>query len=471
MFTHTEEVLHSVTPPIHLSTSWTKYSDHHPDRTLQSYTRTVNPNFAHLEEAIQKIYSTSKTVLTCSGMAAISATLNSFLDFSQPSFLSILADNELYCDTERLLKNLSLKFSVNVTQLDLTDLKAVSQYCEEWKKKYPKQNGSGKGAKTSQQKKSEDKDSVGSNSDDNVSSQEKQSRLLLFTESCSNPSGRLIDTVSLWKSFHDNKIEVIIIVDNSWLSGIYNPFDYKADVVIESLSKYIGGGDLIMGAVTGRSGKIMNPIMYYTYANGIRTSPFDAYNALKSMQTLLLRLQKSGTITIQLAQWLETLPCVKKVLYPLLPSHPTYEIAKKCLPLTGPSVLYFLLPCDKKTAIAVMDSSEKILFATSYGKPETLFDPYPNETTEGTWVRLAIGYAVEMEVMKNELARMFSTQLSVEVKKLNKNEYKKLEEIPVDSDDYSNTFLIYGNGNFVPLKEYLKYKAGQVGVYKWIKKK
>jgi cystathionine beta-lyase/cystathionine gamma-synthase len=88
----------------------------------------------------------------------------------------------------------------------------------------------------------------------------------------------MIDTKVISKRFKELKQNVTIVVDNSWLSATYNPLDYNADVLVESLSKYMGGGDLIMGMVTGRNGGLLNTIMKYAHENGIRTSQFDAYS-------------------------------------------------------------------------------------------------------------------------------------------------------------------------------------------------
>ena len=59
--------------------------------------------------------------------------------------------------------------------------------------------------------------------------------------------------------------------------------DHGATVIVESMSKYMGGGDVIMGMVTGKKSSVMDQIKTYAYHNGIRTSPFDAYTATRSL--------------------------------------------------------------------------------------------------------------------------------------------------------------------------------------------
>jgi cystathionine beta-lyase/cystathionine gamma-synthase len=148
-------------------------------------------------------------------------------------------------------------------------------------------------------------------------------------------------------------------------------------------------------------------------------------------------------------------------MYPLLESHPTHNIAKNLIKIS-PSIIYFLLDSKRDVAIKMMDSSNVILYATSYGKAHTLFDPYPRETPEGTWIRLAIGYGMELDEVVNELTKMLLNIFATQIKEVSKKDYDSLEEL---NDE--KMFLVYTNNNIVPLKNYKLHKASKVIVYKW----
>ena len=237
---------------------------------------------------------------------------------------------------------------------------------------------------------------------------------ILFCESCSNPSGRMIPIHSIAKMCQKElENRFCLVVDNSWLSILFNPLDVGAHIMIESASKYMGGGDIIMGIVTTREEKWFTPIKTLTKQYGIRVSPTDAYTLCKALETLEMRVKKSAATTLQIAKWMESKDAprmIEKVQYPLLASHATYDVAKTLLASErGPSVLIFRVPEDRKACIGRIDQSSVIHFATSYGKSLSLFDPWPKRCKEGTWIRLAIGFAQTFEEIRDELIRLFNS--------------------------------------------------------------
>lgn len=396
METHAEFLSHSVSPPIFLSSTWQKRTGQHANRTQYSYSRNRNPNFSMLETAINKIYGSTETVLACSGMAAISMILNTVYQAESESrakaqaqgdptnpetskSMVFLADTELYSGTTKLLKEMPRFHSdLMVEFVDLTNPSAVQAAFTVF-----------------------------------------GSRIrLVFSESCSNPSGRLINSRWLVETYRPVS-NFILVIDNSWLSSLYNPFNYGADLVMESLSKYMGGGDVIAGMVCGRNKEIMTALRQYAHHNGIRMSPFDAHVVMKSLETLKFKMHQVSQSALVVAKWLATSPVVSHVCYPMLPNSPSYELAQKLLVHGGPGILFFHVPLPLGQAQKMMDSSPIILYATSYGKAETLFDPYPimgksddhpnpiKPGVCGTWIRLALGFASEPQEIIHELKRLF----------------------------------------------------------------
>ena len=366
----TERTDHAVVVPIYTTSTYLKQSPHHPSRSSLVYARMTCPNFTEAEKLICEIYQSKYALLVPSGLNALTCVMEGLCDWGDK--ITILADIELYCSSRYFLLYLMKRNvkKVHVDFVDFTDTKKLDLRLEK-----------------------------------------KSNKHILYCESCSNPSGRMIplDQISAMAQKH-LKDDVCLVVDNSWLSSLFNPFDHGTDILIESASKYMGGGDIIMGIVTTRDKKWFDPVKNYTRQCGIRVAPTDAYTLCKSVETLNMRVKQSSEITMQLASFLESeeRPCrVNGVMYPLLASHPTFHVAKSLLKKGGPSVLIFCVDGDSKTVTSQIDQSSKILFATSYGKATSLFDPWPKQKSDGTWIRLAVGFKQSFEEIRDELQSLF----------------------------------------------------------------
>eukprot|EP00435_Cladocopium_sp_Y103_P046154 s125_g13.t1 len=123
--------------------------------------------------------------------------------------------------------------------------------------------------------------------------------------------------------------------DNTWLSGaLFNPLEHGADLVVESLTKYISAGRCIGGAVLGVN-SLMAPILSWIKAFGMFVAADHCELFLDSLRSLHARMQATSQAAQMMAKHLEAHPAVNRVMYPLLPSHPTSSIASRALSLTG----------------------------------------------------------------------------------------------------------------------------------------
>ena len=195
----------------------------------------------------------------------------------------------------------------------------------------------------------------------------------VWVETIANPSCSVPDIKAIAELC--NGAGVPFIVDNTWGCGGYlcRPLTLGADIVVHSATKWIGGhGTFIGGAIVeagrfdwaaqpgrfpafvkpdtrGRSYVSRAPETAFTlraydlglFTMGMTLSPYTASLALQGLETLPLRVQRSCDTTVKLAQWLEDQPEVKRVLYPGLPSHPSYEVAKRTLANGSGAVLSF----------------------------------------------------------------------------------------------------------------------------------
>ena len=118
-----------------------------------------------------------------------------------------------------------------------------------------------------------------------------------------------------------------VIVDNTWATPVFcNPIKLGADVVVHSLSKYIGGhSDLILGAVVSNAGGLSN-IVRTAQEEGYSIGADDAYVALRGLRTLAVRLDKHQASALEVAKWLSKRPEIAAVHHPALASRSMQQI-------------------------------------------------------------------------------------------------------------------------------------------------
>lgn len=151
----------------------------------------------------------------------------------------------------------------------------------------------------------------------------------VFIETPSNPMLDIVDIAMVSNLAH--LVGATVIVDNVMASPILQkPLELGADVVMYSATKHIDGqGRVLAGAILGSFSYIhekLNPFVRHT---GPSISPFNAWVLVKSLETMSMRVEKMSNSAQTLAQYLETCPQIKSVLYPGLKSHAGYDIAQK----------------------------------------------------------------------------------------------------------------------------------------------
>ncbi|KAJ3521751.1 hypothetical protein NM688_g8974 [Phlebia brevispora] len=228
----------------------------------------------------------------------------------------------------------------------------------------------------------------------------------IYVESIGNPKYIVADLPALSKIAHDNGIP--LMVDNTFGMGGYliRPIDFGADIVVHSATKWIGGhGNTIAGVIIdggkfdwARSGKFpsftepsegyhgmrytetFGPIAFAIKARvevlrdlGATMSPFSAFLLLTGLETLSLRSERHCQNTLALAKWLEQHEKVAWVSFTGLPSHPSYELAKKLFrPGLFGGVLSFGVKGDAKIGSKVVDSLKLASNLANVGDAKTL---------------------------------------------------------------------------------------------------
>ena len=152
-----------------------------------------------------------------------------------------------------------------------------------------------------------------------------------------------------------------------------------ADVVMHSITKYIGGhSDVIAGALMFNDGDLYDKLFFNMKSVGTQIAAFDAYMALKGSKTMKLRVLKASESALKIAKWLETHEKVERVLYPGLPSHPDHQVALKNranATLNGGSgMLAFYIKGDINATNAFLSSLRVCTLAESLGGVESLIE-------------------------------------------------------------------------------------------------
>ena len=201
----------------------------------------------------------------------------------------------------------------------------------------------------------------------------------VFFESPSNPMQDLVDIRAVSELAH--AAGAIVIVDNVFATPILQrPVELGADVVTYSTTKHIDGqGRTLGGAILADEEFIyerLQPLMRHT---GPSISPFNAWVALKGLETLELRVGRQSESALSIAGWLEAHPRVLEVRYPFLPSHPQFELATRQMS-GGGTVVTFELNSEKEDAFAALNRLELIDISNNLGDTKSLVT-HPATTT------------------------------------------------------------------------------------------
>lgn len=294
------------------------------------YTRDANPNHAALERIIADLENAEDGVVFSSGMAAVSAAL---LALSRTGG-RIAAARQIYGATSRLLAQELSRFGVETDWLDVTDLTAVDSALEG-------------GAD------------------------------LLLVETLGNPLLPVADVPEL--AARCRRAGARLVVDNTFATPLCcRPLDHGADLVIHSVTKYLGGhSDLTLGAAAG-SKELTAELRRQARLFGAAANPFECWLALRGVTTFPLRMERSCENALEIAVRLERHPGVRRVHYPGLPSHPQHLRARALLAPFGAMLAFEVT--DGAAARSLLGRLRRVRFAPSLGDTATTIS-YPFSTS------------------------------------------------------------------------------------------
>ncbi len=273
-----------VNPPVyHASTILSPSMKDYKDRSGKKYTygRNGTPTSEALEKAISDLYDADGCVLAPSGMSAIT---NSFMGVLKSLDHALIPDC-VYGSARRFVEEEFKRFQIEHDFYDSRDLS-------------------------------------------NLESKIKKNTKIIYLESPGSYTFEIIDINKVVKLA--KKYKITTIIDNTWGTALYfNALKFGVDIVVEAITKYIGGHSDVMMGVTVCNKKHLNLINRWKRNSGQCVGPDDIFLALRGLRTLPLRLKQSQLNSIKLAHFLTKQKEVKKVFHPALKEHPDHKLWKR----------------------------------------------------------------------------------------------------------------------------------------------
>ena len=192
----------------------------------------------------------------------------------------------------------------------------------------------------------------------------------IFSESPTNPYLNIFDLVKIKKIA--DKHNVLTLIDSTFATPLnQRPLEFGMDLVLQSCTKYLAGhNDILAGAVLGRT-ELVERIRNLHKSMGGLIDPHCCYLLLRGLKTFPLRVKKQNETALQIAEYLEGHPRVKRVYYPFLKSHPHYDVAAEQM-TGGGGVVTFEIKGTLRDAKRFLDALELCYIGPSLGGVETL---------------------------------------------------------------------------------------------------
>lgn len=324
-----ESATGDVVPPIHLTTIYS-YAEPGVTQAGYEYIRYGNPTRCALEECIASLENAPAacpSLCFSSGQAAVDCALR----ILRPGD-ALLVSEDIYGGTVRLIKEIIRPMGVEVVFASTLDMESFLTHL------------------TSKTR-------------------------LIWVETPSNPLLRVTDVPTLCQRAHQNG--TLVAVDSTFGTPYFQtPLDWGADIVMHSMTKYMGGhSDLLGGVLTVRDPALRAQLFEVQKVSGAVASPFDSWLTLRGLRTLAVRMRTHAHNAQKVAEYLEQHPNVLRVYYPGLPSHPQHELAKQLMTGFG-GMVGFEIKGNVNEARAVLQSTKLFLLAASLGGVESIIS-YP----------------------------------------------------------------------------------------------
>jgi cystathionine beta-lyase/cystathionine gamma-synthase len=298
-------------------------------RPSRFYSRNGSPTVQDFEDAIAVLEGAEAALAFGSGMGAIASVVLGLCSTGD----HVVAQAKTFSVTSQLFTMVCPRFGIDVTFVDATDAAAVAEAVRPGHTQ------------------------------------------LVFVETPANPGLDLVDLDAIGAIRGPFRV-----VDSTFATPIVQtPLAHSVDLVVHAATKGIAGhNDAMLGAVAG-SRDLIDALWAYHLIHGAVASPFDAWNAIRGIRTLAVRVRQQSESALRLAEVLSDHDAVARVVYPGLDSHPQHDLAKRQMTCGG-TILTFELAGGLESGRRFVEGCRVAQPAPSLGGPETLVTHPPTMT-------------------------------------------------------------------------------------------
>ncbi|MFE3325245.1 cystathionine gamma-synthase [Streptomyces sp. NPDC059176] len=299
------------------------------------YSRSANPTRTALEENLAALEGGSRGLAFASGLAAEDCLLRTLLTPGD----HVVIPNDAYGGTFRLFAKVVQRWGVEYSVADTSDPASV------------------RGALTDRTK-------------------------VIWVETPSNPLLGITDIAAVADLARSAGAK--LVVDNTFASPyLQQPLALGADVVVHSLTKYMGGhSDVVGGALVTADAELGEELAYHQNAMGAVAGPFDSWIVLRGIKTLAVRMDRHSDNAERVVEMLTQHPKVTRVLYPGLDTHPGHETAAKQMKRFG-GMVSFQVQGGEQAAVEVCNRAKLFTLGESLGGVESLIE-HPGRMTHAS---------------------------------------------------------------------------------------
>lgn len=294
------------------------------DHKGYEYSRTGNPTRNSLEKNIAALENGKYGLCFGSGLAAVDAIIKLLSPGDE-----VISTNDLYGGTYRIFTKVFENFGIKFHFIGMENISNLDSYINDKTK-------------------------------------------MIWAETPTNPMLNIIDIKAL--SLIAKKSKLTLVVDNTFATPfLQRPLDLGADIVMHSLTKYMGGhSDVVMGAAICNDDAIAEKLCFIQNSCGAVPGPMDSFLVLRGIKTLHIRMQRHCENGKEIAIFLNNHPKVDKVYWPGLKTHPNYAVAKNQMDDFGGMISFNLIGNNLNDAIKVVSNTHYFTLAESLGGVESL---------------------------------------------------------------------------------------------------
>lgn len=312
----------AIMTPIYQTSTYVQRSP--GDHKGYEYSRTHNPTRTQLQNALAALENGKHGLCFSSGMAAVDAIIK----LLQPGD-EVISTNDLYGGSYRIFTKIFQNYGI---KFHFTNMQEIS----------------------------------------NVEKLLNENTKMIWVETPTNPLLNIIDI----KAYGElcKKHNLLLVADNTFATPyLQTPLDMGADVVMHSLTKYMGGhSDVVMGAIVVKDDELRNRLAFIQNSCGATPGPQDCFLVLRGLKTLHLRMERHCQNGRKVAEYLKGNAKVGKVYWPGFEEHPNHEVAQSQMRDFGGMVSFELKGDNVDGAMSLLESLKLFALAESLGGVESL---------------------------------------------------------------------------------------------------